>query len=283
MVLGIASSVAETVTASVGRGLQGFIGLTITTTLLNWDGRIVYDGLALGAPLNAKSFAPTKRSKIISAYIKAMDTNSLIKTLPLIEPENFKLKQSTVSSKVEMDDLKYSLRKELAFIKALKYSGNADELSKINKQWIFRRHGYTEETNSEHLLTILGASEPGLPIVFRFRCAAYTVSAAEIVCAMADGCRRKNFKPRLIAVDQIEVIPDVTALLQDVEVIYYPPPSEEEQKLHDTAILLCNFCTADKAQNGGKLAACSACKIAFYCCKEHQKLDWKFHKLSCNK
>lgn len=32
-----------------------------------------------------------------------------------------------------------------------------------------------------------------------------------------------------------------------------------------------------------KLSACSLCKCVFYCSKEHQKCDWKRHKLDCKK
>lgn len=32
-----------------------------------------------------------------------------------------------------------------------------------------------------------------------------------------------------------------------------------------------------------RLLRCSRCKIAVYCSKEHQKLDWKHHKLFCLK
>jgi hypothetical protein len=29
------------------------------------------------------------------------------------------------------------------------------------------------------------------------------------------------------------------------------------------------------------LKMCAACKMVKYCCVEHQKADWKFHKLDC--
>ncbi len=36
---------------------------------------------------------------------------------------------------------------------------------------------------------------------------------------------------------------------------------------------------------GPDLQKCSACtaKRVFYCCKEHQKLDWKLHKHTCER
>ena len=38
----------------------------------------------------------------------------------------------------------------------------------------------------------------------------------------------------------------------------------------------CNWC--DRSDNTSR---CSKCKAVFYCCKEHQKLDWKWHKVHC--
>lgn len=41
----------------------------------------------------------------------------------------------------------------------------------------------------------------------------------------------------------------------------------------------CNFCgTGD-----GFLMKCSGCKKVSYCSKEHQKSDWKLHKLLCER
>jgi hypothetical protein len=35
------------------------------------------------------------------------------------------------------------------------------------------------------------------------------------------------------------------------------------------------------SHDGTKLNHCSKCKKVFYCCKEHQKDDWKRHKKTC--
>lgn len=42
-------------------------------------------------------------------------------------------------------------------------------------------------------------------------------------------------------------------------------------------------CSATETQGGGSLLTCSRCKSSSYCCKEHQKEDWKVHKKWCYK
>lgn len=40
---------------------------------------------------------------------------------------------------------------------------------------------------------------------------------------------------------------------------------------------LCNFCKKGLE----RMKRCSRCKSVLYCCRDHQKEDWKFHKLQC--
>lgn len=43
----------------------------------------------------------------------------------------------------------------------------------------------------------------------------------------------------------------------------------------------CVVCNATEGEDGGALLKCSRCKCASYCCRDHQKADWKFHKTWC--
>lgn len=44
----------------------------------------------------------------------------------------------------------------------------------------------------------------------------------------------------------------------------------------------CGVCEASNCADGKPLMACSKCKRSFYCSKECQKKDWKWHKLYCS-
>jgi hypothetical protein len=50
-------------------------------------------------------------------------------------------------------------------------------------------------------------------------------------------------------------------------------PSHQQQSISN---LCCRICGID-----GNLRRCSKCKSAYYCCQDHQKLDWKEHKPEC--
>ena len=47
----------------------------------------------------------------------------------------------------------------------------------------------------------------------------------------------------------------------------------------------CTYCGKAHKPPTTKLSACRGCRCAFYCCKEHQRLDWKMkdngHKKNC--
>lgn len=69
-----------------------------------------------------------------------------------------------------------------------------------------------------------------------------------------------------------------------------PPTPETEQSVLSTdgdlrayACLLSNCAYCGDIPAGAKLPACAKCKLVKYCCPEHQKLAWKWHKHSCGK
>ena len=43
----------------------------------------------------------------------------------------------------------------------------------------------------------------------------------------------------------------------------------------------CAACGVWQTHSSKKLERCSKCQLAYYCCKECQKNDWKKHKVSC--
>jgi hypothetical protein len=65
-----------------------------------------------------------------------------------------------------------------------------------------------------------------------------------------------------------------------LEVNGFQPKQEGAKPLQ-----MCGWCRATKTKTDARAALwkCSGCKNAFYCCPEHQKLDWKNHKVFCRR
>lgn len=53
-----------------------------------------------------------------------------------------------------------------------------------------------------------------------------------------------------------------------------------QMRLLQEGSLVCGYVSCGKK---GDLTACASCRIQRYCCRDHQKKDWKFHKGICNK
>lgn len=51
--------------------------------------------------------------------------------------------------------------------------------------------------------------------------------------------------------------------------------------IEEGAAALANICELCGVSEN--LSRCARCRVAFYCCKDHQKQDWKRHKVTCKK
>jgi hypothetical protein len=56
----------------------------------------------------------------------------------------------------------------------------------------------------------------------------------------------------------------------------------EDRPIPEEVEPVCNYCWADAESAACTLLRCARCNLVLYCCKEHQKLDWKSHKDVCN-
>ena len=253
------------------------IGSCISTTLINWEDKIVYDGLLMPEDSPTKSVL----KKALQAYIKAVDTKTMIVAF---EKKESAIPKIEVYSSGEYDQIRTELRHKLDEIRAAsvappKYSP---------MMWVARRHGYTEKDNPDHLVTILGAQAGSclmpmvqtkdlIPSVHEYFDMLYQLIVSE----------RKG-KPQSFAIDSDVRVEMLRSILKDtgIHVGYYPPPSPEEEKIMDVRRprgQSCEVCGVLSCLDGSKLLVCSACRSVQYCCKEHQKEDWKYHKRVCNK
>lgn len=263
------------------------IGMRVATTLLPWEGKIVYDGLMI-----AKSKAnPIELKNLQRLYIDAVDRDKLIWKLPLIEDPSLLAASNgagggngSIVSQDEIQAVRTALDsklKKMASISKYKSSGKGanDDFGII---WVFRRHGYNEKDNPDHLITVLTSAGGTMKEFYQTK--KLLPSITEYVDLLYDIVRGVDKKPQGIAIDaeeMIEPLREVLTAATGVEVHYYPPPSEEEMRWGGQSPLGCAVCGRPYQENGNPLMRCTRCKNINYCCREHQKLDWKLHKLDC--
>jgi hypothetical protein len=240
------------------------LGMRVHTTLLPWDGSIVYDGLL--SPVEQVS--DRKRRAAVAAYIRAVDSGKLIKAIqktPVVLP-----------GEAVVEALSSDAMVSLARLAKAKGGGNKKEM------WVLRRSGYTEETNPAHTVCIMNGPMPVLPEAFvPLRQLVPTVN--EYICLIERAVSSvTHCKPPFVLVDEDTIVSALESALKEtgIEVGYYPPPSEEEDRIneitnpllrHDRQYvtaprgMLCYVCSAPRASAGGPLLQCARCKDVYYC------------------
>lgn len=125
--------------------------------------------------------------------------------------------------------------------------------------------------------------------------AALDATPLEYIKNLREVAENRGMRPEEIRIDSEPAEAALKHILGKVkiDVFYEPPPSAEEQsllaltnrtiesKLIHTPNPRCGLCRARHCHDGTPLLACSACKSVHYCCREHQKKDWKKHKNLC--
>lgn len=166
-------------------------------------------------------------------------------------------------------------------------AANADAM------WVLRRHGYTKQENPHNSVSVMKA---GYPLIPYHQYSALVPSMYDILVLIDSAVKAGKGKPGAVAVDVEYAIEALQALLQPtgVHVIYYPPPSAEEEAYNNmtnpylspaermSSGPVCAVCRSSSGSTGsGELMRCGRCKDEYYCCKEHQKAHWKKHKHVC--
>jgi len=286
------------------------IGQPVKATLLNFDGKITYDGNMIVGYLQVDNYKRNLK-RLLSSYIEAVNNNKIIKILPKILKTNNTTPAATPSSPSPSPNISISenSKKLLIQLKTVPESFvfTDKELRDTSirsylmgqSNFVFRRHGYTEKENPNHLITVLSTLAPGGLAIIRARTKKLVPSLDEYIELLMQAIKNsRNMRPYCILIDSIEQVEAVKSMLKDfiprIHVQYYPPPSAEEERLHqDPAFknintdhykspsFSCAVCHAQKAPDGGKLKVCSRCNKTKYCSAEHQKQHWKTHKEYC--
>jgi hypothetical protein len=185
LVLGLANSLAKPILRNGGTVIKKYnlhspnVAMVVCLTLLNWEGKICYDGL-IAASHEKPSIKLIK--KAIKAYINAVDKGKLITSIsktPVPSTDTSNTKPAAPPS-VEMLE---KLKPALANIKAMsEVRGNGPPT-----MWVFRRHGYTPRENPNNIISII--SSGGGQIGTEFRAKALIPDLADYIELLTLGCR----------------------------------------------------------------------------------------------
>ena len=174
--------------------------------------------------------------------------------------------------------------------------------------FIFRRHGYNEKDNPDHMITIMGHNLSNRrEVVLPYQLTSSLIPSIEdYIILLKNAININQKKPCMLMIDALEQIPNLKSIFvnndYNFEINWYTPPSlEEERVLHsknyglirddnnnddddddnELNYTLCLVCRASTQPDGRPLLMCSRCKKVKYCCLEHQKYDWRKHKKNC--
>jgi hypothetical protein len=210
------------------------IGLIVNTTLINFDGKITYDGCVLGKS-NSKA---TNFKRLIKLYIAAADRGEIISSLPKV------IKNTTVIAKAVKESFSEVTKKILKQLVNIPSELNMGIVSMLEPKerselktlameedsyFVFRRHGYTEETNPEHLVTVMTSSQGALVAMIPTVNLIPSVEEYIYILSLGISNYRSQKKPLLILIDALEQVDHFREVLLDhginIMVEWYPPPS----------------------------------------------------------
>jgi len=207
------------------------IGLVVNTTLINFDGKITYDGCVIGK----SDPKPTNVKRLLKLYITAVERGEIISSLPLVMnkaviiPKALKASFSESTNKILAE-----LAKTPSEINMTVNLQDPKERSKLKTEgmekdsyFVFRRHGYSEKTNPNHLLTVMTSTQG--PLIVMVPTENIIPSCEEYINILSMGIKnyRTHKKPLLILIDALEQVEHLSEVLVDVGILveWYPPPS----------------------------------------------------------
>ena len=258
------------------------IGQAVRTTLINFDGKITYDGLIVVSNLtnvNIKS--------LLKIYIDAVDKGKIVKSLP----KHLKNPLDAIP-KVKIENFPSQIIQMLKEIKDTPFDMQGSAI-------IFRRNGYTEKDNPDHIITLMGHGlSSRIEVVIPYqRISALIPSVQDYIKLLRNAINVVKMKPCILMIDALEQIPNLKTVFDEYnfKIHWYTPPSLEEERVLQSKNFdlmnrdyqepinysLCLLCKASTQPDGRPLLVCSRCKMAKYCCVEHQKQDWRKHKNNC--
>jgi hypothetical protein len=254
------------------------IGTGMVVTLLNWEGKIVYDGIF------APAFTPSQSTlhKAIQAYLYAVNTKTLITSLEKkpIQLPNFE----RFASKQEYQTVYNQVRPCLDQMQMMPFT-----TVEAGSHWILRRLGCTEEQNPKHNIAF-GMIGPR-PMQLLTQATSLVPTLLDLFQFIYLAVHRLGVRPISVGID-VDVHYEKLRLLLEpslgIKVKFMAPASFEEtfieletNPLAGKEKLRCPVCQVDRCDDGSALLTCSKCHDEHYCSREHQLQHWKIHKKSC--
>jgi hypothetical protein len=204
----------------------------MAATLIPWYGRLLYDGVVMPAhgmriPQQA---SPVLAEKLQAAVDTAVNGGRVISQLrdtqrvPSVDPAHPRL----VPNRDPPTEEEGRYMEQLAALPApvqASMENNFDEVKPWS--WTFRRMGYTEEENPNHMgMVIRGIGD----VLGPFSCSALAPTSVDILRSTVTYSRQLNRQPSVLSIDERVCCERLKFLLQatDVRIHYYRPPSKEE-------------------------------------------------------
>lgn len=211
--------------------------MLFTTTMIAWYGRLVYDGVLL--PGEAQFGKPKEASSALARALRenveqAKAEGRVIERLAQLEVPGGNVTGAIREGASEPDldaqeppPQAEATQEEIKLIQKLAKI-TPSQTGSNQEYWVFRRMDYTEHGNPNHFGMIMA----GAFIVGPFYCSALIPSSADILKALVEYSQKAKCRPRVIGVDDYNCTMRLKELIKDTpafQVVYYPPPSEEEQ------------------------------------------------------
>jgi len=268
------------------------VNVRMIATLLPWQGKIAYDGLGV-----IDSSKVTTDQKILialkRAYINAVDKEKIIYSLKKNDQTLYIPSTKFSSSQL---NISYTTQANIDTLRNMIYittsTTGVNNIYDDNNLFVFRRDGYTEKTNPLHEVTVIYKTR-SVGVKFTTH---LIPNIEEYIHLLTEACiSLKSKKPSIILIDAIEQVSLLSHLLQPTNILvhWYPPPSYEESIVNDMTNPSpipkqlfqsnggCGCCHKMLCDDGSLLQKCSRCCNELYCCVDHQKKHWKYHKKIC--
>ena len=237
--VGLTTSLHEMVKSSYGDR-----PMVWKVTLIPFYGRLVYDGVVtLGGGFNnssqglAMAASETKARKLRATVEEAKRNRRIVQRLRQLEVEGGSRKGISYQGKIN----KYPTRKQsqptLEELELLTEYFNIRNVFPSNDPqgvWVFRRKGYTEQENPDHVGLILGRGEP----MGFFQCShGLQPTAMDILKGLIEASLTVGLRPHTLLPDDYDCYHRLKYLFQTrnnnnssniTSIDYYHPPTPEE-------------------------------------------------------